>query len=275
MPNNTTASGGVNLAENEHVKELLNILKDNGKDATGLSALLNHVNEMENFVKQAENRIADMKSQLDSMKEIQNHPVKTALKNAIKSLEAKVAAIKEHLTELKNNIIEGCKNAVATFKEKGAAVLDKLMSFFHIKKGLQAIKNNAVTGMDKCDKSMEKIAAFSKEYHATGRHLKNMARVMLGKEPLDKVKESGKLAKVVSTPYKAHKACLRSIQRATESMINKLENFQENVAAKRKEKSVVKKPTLTERLKTNKELIKQKELEMPKLDRKKVTGLEV
>lgn len=62
------------LMENQYVKELFSILQDNGRDSSGLSALLGHVSEMESFVKRAEDKIAEMKSQLAEMKEVQNAP---------------------------------------------------------------------------------------------------------------------------------------------------------------------------------------------------------
>ena len=111
---------GTPLSENQYVKELFSILQDNGRDTSGLSALIGHVGEMENFIKRAEDKIADMKSQLSDMKEVQNHPVKAALQTAIKTLETKVAEVRERLSDLKNNIVEGCKNAVAAFKERGS-----------------------------------------------------------------------------------------------------------------------------------------------------------
>jgi len=265
------------LADNEHVKELFGILKENGKDAAGLNALINHVGEMENFVKLAESRIADMKSQLDTMKEIQDHPIKNALQNAIKALEAKVAEIKQHISELKTNIVEGCKNAVEAFKEKGAAALDKLASFFNIKGCLQSIEKSAAAVVKECDKSCVKIESFSKEYHMAGRHLKNMGRVLTGKPLIDTVKESGKLAKAMSAPQRGCKALMLAVRGKVNSMIAKLNNLSQNVEVKRGEREpAAKKPPLMERLKEKKELIKQKELEAPKLERApKSRGLEV
>ena len=45
------------LSENQYVKNLFSILKDNGKDTSGLTALLGHVNKMESLIKSAEDRI--------------------------------------------------------------------------------------------------------------------------------------------------------------------------------------------------------------------------
>ena len=275
---NDAGRGHTPLAENKYVKELLGILNDNGKDASGLTALINHVGEMESFVKLAENRIAEMKSQLDAMKEIQDHPIKNALQKTIKALEAKVAEIKEQIVQLRLDIAEGCKNAIEAFMEKGAAVLDRLASFFNIKPSLQSINKNidASTRLD--DKAMAKIEAFSKEYHQTGRHLKNMGRVLIGKPPIDAVKESGKLAKAVSAPYKADKAILLKMKSVVNKMIAKLEQLEQKMVAKREEKAAApadNKPTLAEKIKSNKELIKQKDLERLTPERVRTPGLEV
>lgn len=266
MNENTTPQGGgtvaAPIAENEYVKELFTLMQDNGKETSGLSALLNYVNGMEDFLIQAEDRITEMKSQLDTMKEVQNHPVKTALQNAVKALESKVAEIREQLSELKSNIIEGCKNAVTVFKEKGAAVLDKLASFLHIKSGLQTIKNNTVKGVDNCDKVVARIETFSSEYHKAGRALKNMARVITGKKAIDATKEAGKLSQAVSAPYRAEKACLLGIRKAVNNMIASLENLEQSAESKRGERAdKPKKPTLKERLNAKKEIIRQRDLE--------------
>ena len=274
----TTADNGGSLMENEHVKELFGILQENGKDTSGLAALINHVAGMEDFCVQAENKIASMKTQLDEMKEVQDHPIKTALQKAIVSLETKVAEIKAQIVELKTNIVEGCKNAVAAFKEKGAAALDKLASFFGIKSGLQAIKNSTVKAADGCDKACAKIETFSKQYHTAGRALKNMARMVVGKEPIDAVKESGKLAKAVSAPYRAEKACLLGIRKQCDKMIAALNNLEKSAEASRGEQGAKsKKPTMLERLEAKKNEIKEREREapIPALDRSKKVQAEI
>ena len=275
---NDTGGGHAPLAENKYVKELLGILNDNDKDASGLTALINHVGEMESFVKLAESRIAEMKSQLDAMKEIQDHPIKNALQKTIKALEAKVAEIKEQIVQLRLDIAEGCKSAIEAFKEKGAAVLDRLASFFNIKPSLQSINKNIDASIRLDDKAMAKIEDFSKEYHQTGRHLKNMGRILIGKPPIDAVKESGKLAKAVSAPYKADKAILLKMKSVVNKMIAKLEQLEQKMVAKREEKAAApadNKPTLAEKIKSNKELIKQKDLERLTPERVRTPGLEV
>jgi len=274
--NVTTTDVGASLMDNEHVKELFSILQENGKDSSGLAALINHVTGMEDFVVQAESKIASMKVQLDEMKELQDHPFKSALLKAITALETKVAEIKAQIVELKTNIVESCKNAVAAFKEKGAAALDKLASFFNIKSGLESVKNSTVKAADGCDRACAKIETFSKNYHTAGRALKNMARMVIGKEPIDAVKESGKLAKAVSAPYKAEKACLVGIRKQCDKMITVLNNLEKKVEVSRGEQAdKPKKPTMMERLEAKKNEIKEREREAPAPDRTKKVQAEL
>jgi chromosome segregation ATPase len=104
MSENAAAAQSAPLSENQYVRELFSILLDNGRDTGGLSALLGHVSEMEAFVKNAEDKISAMKDQLAEMKEIQSHPVKTALQKAIKSLEHTVSVMKDRIGKLKSQI---------------------------------------------------------------------------------------------------------------------------------------------------------------------------
>lgn len=243
------------------IKDLLDTLQNNGKDTSGLTALIDHVNGMESFCKQAENKIEDMKCQLAEMKEIQSHPIRSALQNTTNSLKTKVAEIREQLSVLKANIIDGCKNAVAAFKANGIIALDKLASFFRVKTCLKKVKNSAVKTALDCNKALDKIEAFSQEYHKAGRGLKNMARIAVGKMPIDKVKKSGKLAKTFGAPYRAYKTCMYKLYSSAVVGIEKIDTLSRTADAKREEKAAAKKPSLEERLNEKKEFVRQKEHE--------------
>ena len=271
--NNTAQNNNAPLMENQYVQELFAILNDNGKDAKGLAALIGHVSEMESFVKRAEDKIADMKSQLAEMKEAQGHPVRTALQNAIKTLEHKVAEVKEQIKDLKNAIIDGAKSAVTAFKEKGAAALNNVAKFFHIKGALKAIDKSVHESAAVCDKAVANINQFSKEFHQSGRHLKNMGRILVGKPPIDAAKEAGKLAAVVSAPYKAQKVILVNISGLANAMAKKLEQIDTAVDASRGEKQGrrvrEKQPSILDELDANVAMLAKKDRERAAPDRTK------
>lgn len=276
--NNITVAVNGPLTENQYMKELLAILKDNGKDPSGLDALISHVADMENFVRQSEKRIAEMKAQLDGMKEVQDHPVKNTLQKTIRALESRIADIKEHIVQLRLDIAQGCRDAISAFKEKGVAALDKLASFFNIKGGLQSMVKNIDASIKLDDHALAKIEAFSKQYHTAGNALRNMGRVLTGKQPVDAVKESGRLAKVFSAPYMADRAGLLGMKKVANKMLSAIEMLEQRAAAARDvraDKASDKKPSLSEKLKANKELIRQKDLEKPIPERARTPELEV
>ena len=289
MDENSTLQGNQNnsppLAKNEYVQELFAILQDNNKDTKGLAALIGHVSERQklppvsSFVQKAEVKISEMKSQLSEMKEVQNHrhrtflPVKTALQNAIKSLENKVAKVKERIAELKSNIIEGCKSAVTAFKENGAAALNNLAKFFHIKGGLAVIDKSAEQTVKLCDKAVADINGFAQNYHAAGRAVKNMGLIIIGKEPVDAKKENGKLVKIAVAPFKAEKSAMRDIKKAVSKVITTLDGMEERQAAKQAERA--EKPDMIVKINKNKARVEREKLELPAPDRTKAAGLAV
>ena len=228
------------LADNPHVMELFSILKENDKDTAGLNALLAYCLQIDKFAENAEKQLADMKSQLDEMKEMQKHPIKTALQNTVESLEKQLTGIKAMLANIKERIVEGCKNAIQAVKDTGVTALDKMAGFFHVKQGFEAINKSCTDGMARCDKSVANIERFSAEYHATGLHLKNMGRMIIGKEPIETPKEMGKLAKSMCAPYKAEKKCLNSICNTANKAIAKLEDLGKNAAEIRQERQSAK-----------------------------------
>jgi hypothetical protein len=265
------------LAQNEYVQELFSILRDNGRDASGLAALIGHVSEMESFVQKSEVKISEMKSQLAEMKEVQNHPVKTALQNAIKALETKVAEVRERIAELKTNIIEGCKSSVEAFKEKGAAALNNLAKFFRIKGGLKAIDKSAEQSVKNCDRAITEINQFAQNYHAAGRAVKNMGLIIIGREPVDVQKANGLLAKSMAAPYKAGKSAQNGIRKAVTKAIAALEGMEERQAAKKLERSAegAEKPDMLAKIAKNQERVEREKRELPTPERAKAAGLDV
>jgi dsDNA-specific endonuclease/ATPase MutS2 len=71
------------ILENEHVKELLAILRENNSPSTkDFLAVLHHVGAMEKQLDAAVKELAAMRQELRTAQE-QNHPVKTALQKAV------------------------------------------------------------------------------------------------------------------------------------------------------------------------------------------------
>jgi regulator of replication initiation timing len=264
------------LAQNEYVRELLGLLEDNGKDSLGLSALLEHMSEMENFARRAEEKIADMKAQLAEIKEIQGHPVKTALFKAIKALEQKAAAIRAQIGELKTAIADGCKGAAAAFKANGLSALDKLASFFRLKEGFAAIDRGAQAQIAVCDQAIARTEAYYSEFYRAGRVVKNMARILGGKKPLPTRAEGRRLENIALAPYKAEKALNLQIRARAGAALARLERLNERAAESRAHRVRDKEPlTLLGEVREAQQLVAQRQREMPAPERGQVKATEI
>ena len=252
------------IMENEHVKEFLAILKDNGKDASDLTSLLGYVTAMEGQLTKAVEELTSMRRELAGMREEHDHPVKTALEKAARSLEATISETRQRLSELKEKIIDGCKTAVAAFKEKGIAALNNVVKFFRIKPLFESLRNKLQSDIKRDQAAIAKVEALGTKYHTAGMHLKNVGRALRGKETLTAVKPNGKLAKLAAAPFRNEMKCLQNALADAEKAIAALDRLdkavpQKDAAAEQGDK----KPSVRETMKQLKKQIDAERTDAP------------
>lgn len=254
------------LLENEHVKELLAILRENNSPSTkDFLAVLNQVGAMEKQLDAAVKELAAMRQELKTAQE-QNHPVKAALQKTVIVMQGQVLDLRDKLAELKQNVIDGCRNAVAAFKEKGISALDNVARFFKVRPILESMRDTLTKDIQVDDRAIAKIEAISTEYHQAGRHLKNMGRAMLGREALQEVKQPGKLAAVISAPFRAERSHFARMKGHVEKSLNAL--------ARLEERATEKKPSIRETLATHNETIEQAQKDAPTTERPRPVNAE-
>ena len=174
------------LAENSYVKELLTVLKENPSPSSqDFMEMVAHVGELENRLAEA---VDELKTMRQELQKVQSRSLKAVLQRSCKALESNISSMRQRLSELKDHIVTGCKNALAAFKEHGTVALDGIGRFFHVKPMLESMKKAVNNSINVDNKAIDKIQAFSAEYHQAGRHLKNMGRTLIGKEPIQEVK---------------------------------------------------------------------------------------
>lgn len=173
---------------------------------------------MEKQLDAAVKELAAMRQELKTAQE-QSHPVRNTLQKTVIAMQGQVLDLRDKLAELKQNVIDGCKSAVAAFKEQGITALDNVARFFKIKPVLETMRNSLDKSIKFDDKAIAKIEAISAEYHQAGRHLKNIGRAMRGKEAIQEAKPTGKLAKTILAPYRAERSCLSAMKKSVEAAI--------------------------------------------------------
>ncbi|WP_375105234.1 DUF6674 family protein [Paenibacillus sp. RS8] len=232
MPRRKAPTSAPILKDNQ-VKELLTILRDNNLPSTAdFLTVLNQMSAMERQLDAAVKELAAVRQELKTVQE-QNHPVKAVLLKTSNAMQSQVFNLREQLSNLKQTFIEGCKQAVADFKEKGVSTLDNTMRFFKIRPALETMKDNLDKWIQLSDKAIVKIEAISTEYHQAGKHLKNMGRAAMGKEAIEEVKQPGRLANAISAPFRMERSHFTSLKKQVEQAIGAVTRLEERTAEKK------------------------------------------
>ena len=224
--NNQTAA---RIEGDSNVLEASAILKDAGH--TGLAAALaeqvGYIKGLEERVDSCNKLLSDMKYQLDTIREIQDHPIKSYLDKAVKDLEKDLGQTKGTLGRMKDAVINACKKVVTAFKEQGVLTKDAVVGILGLKEYHQKVEAKACKMIAKCEKTTARVESFSKEFHKGTGAFTNMARVFVGKEPVDKEAEAGKLAKRICEPYRNKIKECSGIRDGARKCIESLDNLKD------------------------------------------------
>ncbi len=252
------------IEENEHVKELLSILRERGSpSAKDLLAVLHQVGQMEKQLDAAVQELAAMRQELAEAQK-QNHPVKNAMQKAVITMQGQVLELRDKLAMLKQNVIEGCKNAVAAFKENGISALDNVARFFKVRPLLETMRDDLAADIRRDDKAIAKIEAISTEYHQAGRHLKNVGRAIVGKEAIQEAKPVGRVANAFAAPFRAERNRLCAVKGSVEKAIGAVARLEERA----------RKPSIKEAMQTFNEQIAQEKKAAPTAERPRPVSAE-
>jgi len=227
-----TSAKAAPIMENENVVELLSILRDNNRSDKALLAVLGQVTAMEKQLAAAVRELAAMRRDLAEA-EKRNHPIKNALQKAVITMQAQVIEMRDKLAALKQSVIDGCKNAVQAFKDKGIAALDNIARFFKIRPILESIHTGADRAAQSAAKTVANIETISAQYHEAGKHLKNAGRALTGQEIVQDAKPNGLVSKTFSAPFRAVRACFAGIRNHAVVAVSKLKQLEEQAATRK------------------------------------------
>jgi vacuolar-type H+-ATPase subunit H len=218
------------IKENEHVKALWAILRENFSPShNDYATIIKQVTAMENQLDTMIGELATMRKQLTEAQAI-NHPAESVMQKAVAGQQSMVEDLRDKLGEIKESIIDGCKNAVDAFKEKGVSALNSIADFFKIKPMLASVCDGLDKTIVKDNKAINRIETISKEYHETGLHLKNIGRAILGKETQQEVKPVGKITQAFCKPNRTQRSCCESMKSNLQWAIVHLSRLEERAA---------------------------------------------
>lgn len=219
------AAQDVLVEENEQVKALVVLLM--GKDPAGgreLEELAGQVASMERRLDAALEELGAMRQKIQ---EVQDRSLKAVLQKSCKALEGNVDAMRQRILELKGQVIEGCKNILKDFADRGAVALNGVSRFLHLKPALEAVQTAAEKVVQSSVRAVSRIDAFSTEFHEAGRHLKNMGRSIQGRPVQAEVKENGRIAEAFKGAFKIERAFASAIGENVELSLNALARLEQ------------------------------------------------
>lgn len=203
------AAQDVPADENKQVKALIVLLM--GNDPVGgreLEELAGQVASMERRLDAALEELGAMRQKIQ---EVQDHSLKAVLQKNCKALEGNVDAMRQRILELKGQVVEGCKNILKDFANRGAVALNGVSRFLRLGPALEAVQAAAERTVQSSDRAVSRIDAFSTEFHEAGRHLKNMGRSVQGKTAQAEAKENGRVADAFKGAFRIERAFASAI----------------------------------------------------------------
>lgn len=217
---------GSTLLGNEAVRQFLELLIREKPDAgRAYSVMLAQMEGMGKQLDAALKELAEVKGQLAGMRE---GPEKSSLSQVMDAVGNRLQAMKQGLMEIKKNIIDGAREAMAGVKQAGIKALDKAVSAMGIKKGLKAMQESLSCSISDVRGSIEKAEAMGKELRSVGGHLKNVSRAAFGKE--QKVIDGGtegRFQAAVLAPMRREKGILDRMNNLVLAAIGSVERLEE------------------------------------------------
>ena len=212
------------LAENEQEKDVLARFPENKTPgAEEFAQLVSYVGEMENRLAEA---VGELKNMRQEMQEAQSHSLKAVMQKSCQAMEESIADMRSRLNDLKDKIVSGCQNILSDFKQRGVDALAGISRFLGLKTMLEGIRETADKSIQTSNRAISGVESFSAEFHETGRHLKNMGRVLRGKELSETAKESGKAAGALKAVIWAERSCVSAIRNGAEKSLQSLERLE-------------------------------------------------
>ena len=208
------AGTGQPIADNEQVRALLTLLKENNSPGCReFAELITHVSGME---RQLSDALEELQAMRQKMQEVQDRSLRAVLQKSGRALEENVDVMRQRLLDLKGQIVEGCRNILEDFKERGVAALNGIAGFLRLEPALKAVQDAAERSIQASDRAVSRIDAFSAEFHEAGRHLKNMGRSLMGRDAETEARENGKIARAFKGAFKIERSFAVAVIKRTE-----------------------------------------------------------
>lgn len=177
------SSLSVPLREQENLKELFQILDENGlkEEMEQVLSLADYIDSMDEQFGKVLSELQDVKQQLDQMK---GKGLRQSALKTVRAVEGKVKEAKVQLQVLKVHFVNGVNRTIKGFKEKGTLAVYQTIDFLGIRKGLQTVRTHLHRSIESVDRGIDRLSNIGDEMYGVKMHLGNIKRELAGRETM-------------------------------------------------------------------------------------------
>lgn len=214
------------LAENPLIVELLGLLAKNKatEQYAEFNQLVSCVSAMEEQLNRTATELSAVKRELQTLRGSLSKEDKAALSGLSASLGAAVKRGREQLSALKGLILRAARTAVKDFKDKGVIVLSGALEALGVHKAVTALQNHFSSTARAVEIGIARMEAVGQELRGVGSHVRNIGRVLSGKERQEAGQSRGETA--VLAPLRHIRDALRKAENLAGQTVGSLEKLE-------------------------------------------------
>lgn len=226
------------LQGNEAIQQLIKLLEENNRrlKATELSYMISAIDNIDKQYSELLSMIQDRRTLLaEAAAECYAAGVESPDLSAFQMMQKEAELVLAKVAAVKEKIVVWAKAAVEDFKQIGVSALDTAMSTLNVHSMLETLRKQAHSSALNIIVTMQRAETMGQEMRSVGGHLKNVIRVVNGKEAqvVDGGQE-GKFQSVILAPMRAVRKMLSGINNAALAAIGGVEHLSESAEAARK-----------------------------------------
>lgn len=237
------------------VGELLKILLDVNMEQNNqsVSLLVNYMDQVEESFYDVLQELETVKIQLNNM---QKTPVSEKVRNTVGDMNSKlseqVSKFQNQIKEMKQSLNNQATQLIEKFEKHGVKALNNVCEFLGIKEAMINIKESLNSCSQDMEKSIDKIDKVKNEFKEATTHVKNVGRVLVGKDVKEPETSQKGFFERIKVPYQGVKKICDITSKGLEKSISKLDELETKSSLLNK-KDVVKKSSIKEKLDAYKE----------------------
>ena len=221
------------LRQEEVLKALMELLEKQGKknQAQDFSEVLNYVVGMQTQLQTITNELQGLKNEIADMQKNQSLSMNATVVDLdkVSSLQKNSTLLSEHMSAIKEQMVDTAKKALTTFKERGKAEVNKVLQkgISIAKTMLESRKEQLMNVLSDYKKVANQIDSIGMELKQIGISFSNIGRLMAGKEAqaMSNDKVGVALTRVINSPIKKHIQHLEEKIGRLDKMIDKLDKM--------------------------------------------------